>query len=51
MFSITNEVPKTEEKKVSVDSDLKTKLSQLKSLFEEGLITKDVYEMKVGELI
>jgi integrase len=51
MFSITNEVPKTEEKKVSVDSDLKTKLSQLKSLFEEGFITKDIYEMKVGELI
>lgn len=51
MFSITNETPKKEEKKVSVDSELKTKLSQLKSLFEEGLITKDVYEKKVGELI
>ncbi len=51
MFSITNETPKNEEKKVSVDSELKTKLSQLKSLFEEGLITKEIYEMKVGELI
>ena len=44
-------IPIIQNTETHISSDLKIKLSQLKSLFEEGLITKEIYEIKVRELI
>lgn len=51
METVDKRLPTTKNTGSNISSGLKIKLSQLKSLFEEGLITKEIYEIKVRELI